>query len=411
MRNLTYILAFLFIGWSANASVKSQPATLNNYYNDSFIFVEDGVEFAIYPNGEFDFYYNPEFRRGNSVHISTPNMNISYNSGYNYEPYVQYDDYGAVIQIESVPVYYDYYGRIIQAGDIFINYNNFGRIARIGNLHLHYDHFQHYTHSSGFINYYNRQYVYRPWHDYYRRPFVNVSIVFNRPYRAYYQPHRYSYNQYVTVYNNYYSNHTSHRNFYRPSDRVASYNYGARTTQKRDLRSVRTRSNNDVSNSRQSVARSREAGNNRAGSYESKRSGTYTSNGDRTTTRRSSGTQSEVYSGRNERSSDGRGRSSRTVSPQQKREVTRQSSSRASRPQNTVKRESRGNVQRSVETSSNKRAVRSTRNTPERNAQVKRQTRQRSSSARSSTSRAGSPAVERKNSSRTRSSARNVNNK
>ena len=61
---------------------------------------------------------------------------------------------------------------------------------------------------------------------YYRRPNVNVSIVFGRPYRAYYDPQRISYNKYVTVYNNYYVNNKRQRNFYRPSQNIKSYNHG-----------------------------------------------------------------------------------------------------------------------------------------------------------------------------------------
>ena len=91
----------------------------------------------------------------------------------------------------------------------------------------------HITHYSGYINHYNRRYVYRPWHDYYRRPNVNVSIVFGRPYRAYYEPQRISYNKYVTVYNNYYVTNKRKRNFYRPSQKIKSYNHGRRTSAKR----------------------------------------------------------------------------------------------------------------------------------------------------------------------------------
>jgi len=257
IRNLTLIFTFLFIGWSVSASVNSEAAATNNSYNNSFIFVEGGVEFSVYPNGEFDFYYNPAFRRGNSGRISTPNGNISYNSGYNYEPYIQYDDYGAVIQIENIPVYYDYYGRIIQAGNIFLSYNNFGRLGRVGDLYVHYNRHHHITHNTGFINSYNRRYVYRPWHDYYRRPNVNVRVVYGRPYRAYYEPQRLSYNNYVTVYNNYYTKNPRKRNFYRPSQKVRSYNYGRRTANMRALVNTRSRFSNNYTATRKSTPKSR----------------------------------------------------------------------------------------------------------------------------------------------------------
>ncbi|MBT8295570.1 MAG: hypothetical protein KJO51_04070 [Gramella sp.] len=426
MRNLTLIFAFLFIGWSVSASVKSKPTTTNFYnYNDSFIFVEGGVEFAVYPNGEFDFYFNPDFRRGNSFHFSSPNVNISYNSGYNYGPYVQYDDYGAVIQIENVPVYYDYYGRIIQAGNIFLNYNNFGRLARVGNLHIHYNHAHHISHYSGYINHYNRRYVYRPWHDYYRRPHVNVSVVFGRPYRAYYEPQRISYNKYVTVYNNYYQNDRRQRTFYRPSQRVKSYNHGRRMNKKRDLAYVRNRSDYNKSATRQSVGRERSYSDSRDNIRNDRK---------RSESRTAVNKTPRVYSDRNERSTNSKGRSSRIDNSQNQRQISkRENSVRNPQTRSTSRIESRksqrvekpvsNSRQRTVKTSRSNRVESSapaTRNrtiekrhrSSERNAVVKRPTRQRSSvKARTSAGTSRDQSVRSKKSSGSRSSARNMNNR
>ena len=397
-------------------------------YNDSFIFVEEGVEFAVYPNGEFDFYYNPDFRRGNSAHISTPNVNISYNGGYNYDPYVQYDDYGAVIQIENVPVYYDYYGRIIQAGNIFLTYNNFGRLARVGNLHVHYNHQHHITHYSGYINHYNRRYVYRPWHDYYSRPNVNVSIVFGRPYRAYYEPQRLSYTKYVTVYNNYYSNNTRNRNFYRPSQKVRSYSHGRRTSSRRNIAYVQKNTNYNRSATREGVSRDRTY------SERNKSARINTARNTRGTDNKSP----RVYGDRNERSTNSRGRSSSIENaPQTRQNSVRERSVRAPQTQKStvrnrtnkqnstrVEKPGSNSRERSVRTTNNPRVERSapvkrnrtiekSNRSSERNSTVKRPTRQRSSSVRtgstSGTSR--SQSVRTKKSSGSRSSARNVNNR
>lgn len=406
MRNLTLILSFLFIGWSVSASVNSSTTT-NNYtnYNDSFIFIEGGVEFAVYPNGEFDFYFNPDFRRGNTVHIASPGVNISYNSGYNYDPFVQFDDYGAVIQIESVPVYYDYYGRIIQAGDVFLRYNTFGRLAQVGNLHIHYNRHHHFTHSSGFINHYNRHYVYRPWHTYYRRPYTNVSIVFNRPYRAYYQPHRISYNKYVTVYNTYYVNNNSRRNFYRPSDRVRSYNYGTKTTSRRDL--SETRSN--IAYSREDVNRNRSySDRDIRSSVERTRS--YTEDNKRSTISRS--TNNRAYSASRENSTNSRGRVTATDNFEEKRQEMRERAIRSSsaRSSETIERR-RNNAVKAERPAARTRSFEPSSRSSERNSRIQRPAPQRSATvrSRSSSGNSRSEGIRSKNSSGSRSSARNMN--
>ncbi|WP_424493432.1 hypothetical protein [Salinimicrobium sp. GXAS 041] len=227
------LFALLVIGGSALAEPKIFEENLIYGYGDAFIFVEGGVEFAIYPDGQFDFFYNSR-RTGYNVNVVTPHVNISYNAGYNYDPYVQYDDFGAVIQVENVPVFYDYYGRIIQAGNVYISYNRFGRVATIGGLHLHYNSRLRVTRFSGYINAYNPRYVYRPWHSYYVRPHVNHTVVYHQPYRAHYHPNRFAYNYYVDYYRKHSSTHR--RSYYRPGENATAYHRGSRTREVRDLR-------------------------------------------------------------------------------------------------------------------------------------------------------------------------------
>ena len=162
-----------------------------NYNNgEKFTFVERGITFSVFRNGEFDFYINP--RNDVNTNINYGLVSISYNSGYNYDPYVQYDDYGAILQIENVPIYYDYYGRIIGAGNVKINYNA-NRLVRIGGLHIYYNAYGYYSHYMGFINPYNRYYSYHPYHNYFVRPYYNNCVVSYNPYRRHYKPERHMY--------------------------------------------------------------------------------------------------------------------------------------------------------------------------------------------------------------------------
>lgn len=269
MKYLALSFAMLFFGWSVSASSNNNSAISGlspfNNYGEAFIFVEGGVEFAIYRNGEFDFYYDPQFSR-NSQQLSIPNGNISYNSGYNYDPYVQYDDYGAVIQIENVPVFYDYYGRIIQAGNIFIDYNRYGNISRVGGLRVKYNSFHQPFHYSGYINSYNSRYVYQPWHKYYSRPHSSYRVVYYEPYRAYYEPIRMNYVEYNTFYSSSNYNQKSKNDYYRPgrSNMNVAYNNGRRTSEKRDIASATTRTSENIGR-RTNTSSSREVSTNDRG--------------------------------------------------------------------------------------------------------------------------------------------------
>lgn len=229
MKNLYLIFAFLSLGFSATAATHSFDT---RYRGEAFIFVERGVEFAVFPDGQFDFFFNP---RGNFNRIPG-HINYSFNSGYNYGPFIQYDDYGAVIQIENVPVYYDYYGRLIQAGRVRIGYNNFGQVNRIGNMFLHYNFYNQFTHTSGFINSRNASYVYRPWHDHYVRPYT-YTVVHHQPYRLYYSPNRMKYSYYRNYYDTYYNSNSFQQRYYSPGEQVTSYHRGRRVESPREIRS------------------------------------------------------------------------------------------------------------------------------------------------------------------------------
>ena len=111
---ITLFIGLIAMSFSTQAASNHQEYHPINTYGKSYIFIEQGVEFSVFPDGQFDFVYVGGHNGSNvSINIGTPDVNISYNSGYNYDIYVQYDDYGAVIQIEDIPIYYDNYGRII----------------------------------------------------------------------------------------------------------------------------------------------------------------------------------------------------------------------------------------------------------------------------------------------------------
>jgi hypothetical protein len=218
-------LVYLLVGFLLTGATTFATNTNANYssiyskgYGNSFIFVEQGVEFAVFPDGQFDFnvdQYSPNF----SAYSNYNGVSISYNTGHSYDAYVQYDDFGAVVQIENVPIYYDYYGRISQAGNIHINYNNRGYVSRVGGLYVHYNRYNRYSHYTGYINIYNRHYVYRPWHTYYVIPRVNLCVVFHKPYRQYYNPYRYTY---YRPYRDNYRPHVSYTYNRRGNNKVAS---------------------------------------------------------------------------------------------------------------------------------------------------------------------------------------------
>ncbi|BAO56446.1 hypothetical protein [Nonlabens marinus] len=264
MKKLSTLLAVLFLGFGIAHAEKVESDDRYRGYTDNFIFVEDGIEFAVFPDGQFDFNYLNNGPQLNG-YVDLGNVNISFNTGFDYDPYVQYDQYGAVIQIENTPIYYDSYGRVIQAGDVFINYRN-GYVNRIGNLYVRYSRPGIILNYTGYINVFNRHYVYQPWHRYYAAPFVDRVVVYSTPYRAYYNPIRFSYNYHrtywntPTYYNGCFASNRARRSFYRPYDHVVynDYERGRRNSRGR-VESIGRRTENyrkEIATGRNSISRS-----------------------------------------------------------------------------------------------------------------------------------------------------------
>ncbi|MBT8282821.1 MAG: hypothetical protein KJO86_03710, partial [Muriicola sp.] len=101
MKNLLLIIGAFALSSSVGATTLETSSVFRS--NNSVIFVENGVTFSVFPDGEFDFYIDNRVNVG--ANINFRRSNITFNSGFDYNPFVQYDDYGAVIQVENVPVF------------------------------------------------------------------------------------------------------------------------------------------------------------------------------------------------------------------------------------------------------------------------------------------------------------------
>ena len=247
MRNLKLLVMAIFFGTTAAFAIKADDkvAERNTYrYNNSFIFEENGISFAVYPDGEFDFYINDRIRNRN--------RNVTFNSGFDYSPYAQYDDYGAVIQVENIPIFYDNYGRVSTIGSVDIGYRN-GRVRRLGNMFVYYNNRGFYDYHTGFINVYNRNYVYRPFHRLFSRPALNFCLVNRNPYRRFYTPFRYTYyTPYRFNRRNAFANiGKTYRNNNVRRDRAAIYKNDRRVS----LRKNNVRSNRNVGSKTNTVVR------------------------------------------------------------------------------------------------------------------------------------------------------------
>jgi len=159
MKNLFLFITFCLL------SITTSFATVNTRTdNTPFIFTENNIEYAVFKNGEFDF--NEIQTRSSGIHINTSHVNFSFNSGKNYTPNVQVNEYGVITRINNTSIRYNYNGKVKQIGSVVLKYNNYGYVYAIGNLNIRYSDYGRNYYCTGYIN--NRNLHYKPVYNNYR---------------------------------------------------------------------------------------------------------------------------------------------------------------------------------------------------------------------------------------------------
>jgi len=141
MKKITLVLAtmLLSVTFSTTAKATSDPnqsdlRNSNRYrFSQPIMFMERGIEFYVFHNGEFDFntkrpsgYSNINYKNNRSRHYG---INRSYGA-----PGVRYK----YNRNKGVLVTHDRLGRVHRVGNVFINYDAYGRVKRIGSVYMKY---------------------------------------------------------------------------------------------------------------------------------------------------------------------------------------------------------------------------------------------------------------------------------
>lgn len=148
----------------------TDATTLSRYHQaQPIMFVERGIEFIVFPNGDFDFntawsngydntYSNDVFFRTTSNTrrgAVTTNRGPRTSSAYDYYGpsgvQIVRDRFGNVRRVGNVFINYDYYGRVNRIGSVFINYYR-NRLVQVGGLKLYYNKHGKFTHTRGQVN-------------------------------------------------------------------------------------------------------------------------------------------------------------------------------------------------------------------------------------------------------------------
>lgn len=136
MKKITLLVAsILFVGNIANAETTHYLGDKNFIANfdmdEPIAFVERGITFYVFPDGQFDFNTEP----------TVANDVVYYKSGKRSSSANVNTTYGApgVRNGQGVKIEHDSQGRIRRVGNVFVNYDAHNRIKRIGTVYMTYN--------------------------------------------------------------------------------------------------------------------------------------------------------------------------------------------------------------------------------------------------------------------------------
>ncbi len=136
MKKITLLVASIFLlgGGAANAAAKiafsaetKSPVDFRN--PEPIVFIERGIEFFIFPDGQLDFNTRPS--KGGEQYYKT-NSRGDVNRTYGAPKFHKNKNYG-------VKVAHDNMGRVRQVGNVFINYDSNDRVKRVGSFYMTYN--------------------------------------------------------------------------------------------------------------------------------------------------------------------------------------------------------------------------------------------------------------------------------
>lgn len=140
---LLFLGMMSFVAVSANDKNVSTEKTITiNGYDEAVSFIERGVQFHVFLNGDFEFdspnrnyyKYNNRRYRQNNIRIDRDYQGRIKRVGSNY---IRYDYKGNVTRIGNIKIYYRR-GFVRKVGALKVSYNNWGDPYFYGNVHRDY---------------------------------------------------------------------------------------------------------------------------------------------------------------------------------------------------------------------------------------------------------------------------------
>ncbi len=109
-------------------------------HNEPIEFNERGIQFYVFPNGEFDFNTQNENSQGGMYYKTAGRRSFEVNINLNGGVAIERDNYGRVRRVGNTFINYDFQDRVSRIGSVYMRYNRFA-LTQVGGLQIVYNRF------------------------------------------------------------------------------------------------------------------------------------------------------------------------------------------------------------------------------------------------------------------------------
>ena len=174
MKKITLLVAtVLLVGNLVNATEVNntfgEERRARYSFDEPISFVERGIEFFVFPNGDFDFNTRPQDSQGDYFYKTAGKRgaDATARGTFNYGVRIEHDSFGRVRRVGNTFINYDSRDRVSRIGSVYMRYNRFA-LTQIGGLQIIYNRRGDIVDMIGSIKgYRNQGYVYYNNHNVY----------------------------------------------------------------------------------------------------------------------------------------------------------------------------------------------------------------------------------------------------
>jgi hypothetical protein len=145
MKKITFLVAgIMLLTGTAKASeiikITDEVTRARFSFDEPISFMERGIEFFVFANGEFDFNTRPQDSQGDYFYKTAGKRTSSIERGrpVNYGTLIEHDSFGRVRRIGNTFINYDSRDRVNRIGTVYMRYNRAG-LLQVGGLKIVYN--------------------------------------------------------------------------------------------------------------------------------------------------------------------------------------------------------------------------------------------------------------------------------